>query len=210
MQGESITSRLRQLPPLVFKSKELDFARSILRYLQAGNYVGFRTTAAESSNLQFCLIEPYINEDLMQGLITNIIETHICHGRVQALSFINHSGYKPYPHLLACISAILMMQESELESLCLACILQPETGEAGVKVLPTKQTSFCRPSEGFPHYTVSRVQSGSLPDSQIYRQALVGSHSDVEAILQGGYSTSLTTTLSWLLNRSFSPFTKPA
>ncbi|KAG9454782.1 hypothetical protein H6P81_007686 [Aristolochia fimbriata] len=149
--GESITSWLRQLPPLVLKSKELDFARSILRYVKIGNYVRFfRTIAAEASNLQFCLIEPYINEV-----------------RVLALSFINHSGYKPHPYPLARLSAILMMQESEVESLCLACALQPKTDEAGVKVFPTKQTSFCRPTKGFQHYSFSGSERKSTRFSDL-------------------------------------------
>ncbi|KAG9458517.1 hypothetical protein H6P81_003025 [Aristolochia fimbriata] len=185
--GESITSWLRQLQPLVFKSKELNFAPSILRYLQAGNYVGFfRTIAAETSNLHFCLIEPYINEDLMQGLITNINETHICHGlagQVQALSFINHSGYEPHPYLLARLSAILMMQYlfhplvHHLSLLKLNILLEivskeksvfrPETDEAGVKVLPTEQTSFRRPSEGFRRYSFSGSERQSTRFSDL-------------------------------------------
>ncbi|KAG9454787.1 hypothetical protein H6P81_007691 [Aristolochia fimbriata] len=76
----------RQTMPLVFKSKVLDFARSILRYMQAGNYVGFfRITAAEAFNLQFCHIEPYINEVGCRHFLSSIIvATSLIHIRLHA------------------------------------------------------------------------------------------------------------------------------
>ncbi|XP_068662216.1 SAC3 family protein C [Aristolochia californica] len=137
--GESLSIWLRHLPSPVLKSKEMSFARSILRYVQIGNYLRFfRTIAAEASDLQFYLLEPFINEV-----------------RAQAISFINHGGYKLYPYPLADLSEILMMQESELESLCVACALETWTDETGVQFLPTKQTSFCLPKEGFQQYSFS-------------------------------------------------------
>ncbi|KAG9454781.1 hypothetical protein H6P81_007685 [Aristolochia fimbriata] len=139
---ESITSWLRQLQPLVFKSKELDFAQSILSW---SAFADLRT---------LCNLSSFSNNSHEKCLISE-------------LSFINHSGYKPRPYPLARLSKILMMQESEVESLCLACLLQPETDEAGVKVLPTKQTSFCRPSEGFHHFSFSGSERKSTRFSDL-------------------------------------------
>ncbi|CAK9148715.1 unnamed protein product [Ilex paraguariensis] len=61
--GESISLWFRRVPSLVMKSKEMCFARRVLRYFRLGNYKHFIcTTEAEASYLQYCIIEPYICE----------------------------------------------------------------------------------------------------------------------------------------------------
>ncbi|XP_058107323.1 SAC3 family protein C [Magnolia sinica] len=135
--GESLSLWLRQLPSTVIKSKEMCFARSLLRHSRMGNYKRFFSIiAAEASHLQFFLIEPFINEV-----------------RAIALSYINHGNYKLHPYPLAHLSELLMMKESEVESLCNACGLETSTDEAGIKLVPTKQTGFCLPKGGFQNYS---------------------------------------------------------
>ncbi|KAI9101457.1 hypothetical protein K1719_023939 [Acacia pycnantha] len=121
----------------VLKSKEMCFARRILRSFRIGNYKHFLCiTAAQVSYLQYCIVEPYINEV-----------------RALALACINFGGYKLHPYPLLDLSILLRMKESDLESLCNACGLETRTDESGNKVLPTKQTTFCHPNGEFQRYT---------------------------------------------------------
>ena len=96
-----------------------------------------------------------------------------------ALSYINNGGYKLHPYPLVHLSKLLMMkvipinwnllisvdlysivlecwkiriQESEVESFCNACGLETCIDEEGNKLLPTKQTTFSHPKEGFKRY----------------------------------------------------------
>ncbi|XP_028802672.1 SAC3 family protein C isoform X2 [Neltuma alba] len=120
----------------VLKSKEMCFARSILRSFRLGNYKHFLcTTAAQVSYLQYCVVEAYINEV-----------------RALALACINFGGYKLHPYPLLDLSILLRVKESDLESLCNACGLETRTDESGNKVLPTKQSTFCHPNGEFQRY----------------------------------------------------------
>ncbi|XP_038893471.1 SAC3 family protein C [Benincasa hispida] len=134
--GESLTLWFRTLRSPVIKSKEMCFARRILRYFRMCNYKGFLCTiGAEASNLQYCILEPYVNEI-----------------RALALSFINNGGYKLNPYPLVDLSILLMMEESEVESFCKACGLATCGDELGNKSLPTKQTTFSSPRAAFQRY----------------------------------------------------------
>ncbi|XP_050282777.1 SAC3 family protein C [Quercus robur] len=134
--GESLSLWFRQVPIPIIKSKEMCFARRILRFFRMGNYKRFLlTTAAEASFLQYCIIEPYIIEV-----------------RELALSCINNGGYKLHPYPLTHLSKLLMMKESDLVSFCGACGLEMVTDEVGNKSLPTKQTTFCSPKGGSQSY----------------------------------------------------------
>ncbi|KAK9284103.1 hypothetical protein L1049_012364 [Liquidambar formosana] len=133
---ESLSLWFRRVPSPIIKSKEMCFARRVLRFFRIGNYKRFFcTTAAEASYLQYCIIEPSINEV-----------------RALAVSSVNYGGYKLHPYPLVHLSKLLMMKESEVESFCKACGLETCTDEVGNKFLPTKQASFCRPKEGFQNY----------------------------------------------------------
>ncbi|KAL4016122.1 hypothetical protein IC575_023739 [Cucumis melo] len=133
--GESLTLWFRTLRSPVIKSKEMCFARRILRYFRMCNYKGFLCTiGAEASSLQYCILEPYVNEV-----------------RALALSFINNGGYKLNPYPLMDLSMLLMMEESEVESFCQACGLATCGDELGNRSLPTKQTTFSSP-KGFQRY----------------------------------------------------------
>ncbi|KAK4592390.1 hypothetical protein RGQ29_016790 [Quercus rubra] len=135
-EGESLSLWFRQVPIPIIKSKEMCFARRILRFFRMGNYKRFLlTTAAEASFLQYCIIEPYIIEV-----------------RELALSCINNGGYKLHPYPLTHLSKLLMMKESDLVSFCSACGLEMVTDEVGNKSLPTKQTTFCSPKGGSQSY----------------------------------------------------------
>ncbi|KAJ7949425.1 SAC3 family protein 2 [Quillaja saponaria] len=135
--GESLSLWFRLVSPPVMRSTEMCFARKILRSFRMGNYKRFHcTTAAEASYLQYCVIEPYINEV-----------------RAMALSCINSVCYKLHPYPLADLSKLLMMKESDLECLCSACSLETCTNESGDKLLSTKQTTFCYPKGGFQSYS---------------------------------------------------------
>ncbi|KAI3910516.1 hypothetical protein MKW98_027798 [Papaver atlanticum] len=136
--GESLSLWLRRLPTPIIKSKEMNFGRRILRFFRIGNYKQFLSfTATEASFLQYCLLEPSINEV-----------------RILAVSCINNGGYKLFPYPLQDLSKLLLMQESDVESFCYSCGLEIITDEAGNKFLPTKQTSFSRPKVGFPYYSL--------------------------------------------------------
>ncbi|OVA13830.1 SAC3/GANP/Nin1/mts3/eIF-3 p25 [Macleaya cordata] len=135
--GESLSLWFRHLAAPVIKSKEMCFARRVLRFFRIGNYKHFlNTAAAEASYLQYYLIEHSINEV-----------------RIQAVSCINYGGYKLLPYPLEDLSKLLMMKESDVESLCNSCGLETSTDEAGNKFLPTKQTGFCRPKAGLQNYS---------------------------------------------------------
>ncbi|XP_024018090.1 SAC3 family protein C isoform X2 [Morus notabilis] len=135
-EGESLSLWFRHVPSSIMRSKEMCFARELLRFFRFGNYKRFlNAVAAEASCLQYCIIEPYVNEV-----------------RALALAFINNGGYKLHPYPLAHLSNLLMMKVSEVESFCNACGLETCTDEEGNKLLPMKQTTFCRPKGGFMRY----------------------------------------------------------
>ncbi|EPS68192.1 hypothetical protein M569_06578, partial [Genlisea aurea] len=100
---EPLSLWFRRVPTRILKSREMCFARRLLRYYRLGNYRGFvQTVEEEASFLQYCIIEPYINE--MRKL---------------ALSCICYGGYKLQPYPLLQLSKLLMMQEDDVECLCI-------------------------------------------------------------------------------------------
>ncbi|WOK99066.1 SAC3 family protein C isoform X2 [Canna indica] len=131
--GDSLSLWYRQLTLPVFQSNEMRFARALIRYSHVGNYKRFfNSLEAEASELQLCLVEPFLNEI-----------------RAQAILYVNYSGYKLHPYPLMHLSNILRIEESELEDLCHVCGLETSTDETGTKILPVKQTTFCLPKSGF-------------------------------------------------------------
>ncbi|XAR54500.1 hypothetical protein NMG60_11029650 [Bertholletia excelsa] len=135
--GESLSVWLRHPSPIM-KSKEMCFARRVLRYFRFGNYKQFiYTTATEASCLQYCVTEPYIDE-----------------ARALALACVNFGGYKLHPYPLEDLAKLLMMKESDIESLCHDCGLKTFTDEKGKKFLPTKQTTFNNPKGGCQNYSL--------------------------------------------------------
>ncbi|KAG6601084.1 SAC3 family protein C, partial [Cucurbita argyrosperma subsp. sororia] len=140
--GEPLTLWFRTLRSPAIKSKEMRFARTILRYFRMCNYKGFLCTiGAEASNLQYCILEPYVNEI-----------------RALALSYINNGGYKLHPYPLVDLSMLLMMEESEVESFCKACGLATSGDELGNMSLPTKQTTFSCPKGAFQRYSFVKLK----------------------------------------------------
>ncbi|GLT88658.1 hypothetical protein SLE2022_066740 [Rubroshorea leprosula] len=140
--GESLSLWLRLLPSSIIKSKEMCFSRRVLRYFRMGNYKSFFCTiAGEASYLQYCIMKLYIGEV-----------------RALAISYINNCCYKLHPYPLTHLSKLLMMKESDMESLCNACGLETLADESGNKLLPTKQTTFCIPKEGFQSYDLLGLQ----------------------------------------------------
>nr|XP_011468782.1 PREDICTED: SAC3 family protein 2 [Fragaria vesca subsp. vesca] len=134
--GESLSWWFSHVPSSLIKSKEMQFSRKILRYFRMGNYRRFLSTvAAEASYLQYCIIEPYVDEV-----------------RVLAVSCINSCGYKLHPYPLSHLSKLLIMKESDLVSFLKSCGLQICTDEDGHNLLPSKQTTFCHPKDGSQNY----------------------------------------------------------
>ncbi|KAK9912412.1 hypothetical protein M0R45_036279 [Rubus argutus] len=134
--GESLSWWFSHVPSSLIKSKEMYFSRRILRFFRMGNFKRFLSTVeAEASYLQFCIIEPYVDEV-----------------RVLALSCINNGGYKLHPYPLSHLSKLLLMKESDLESFCKSCGLKICTDEEGHNLLPTKQVTFCHPKDGSQNY----------------------------------------------------------
>ncbi|KAG6787802.1 hypothetical protein POTOM_003847 [Populus tomentosa] len=140
--GESLSLWFRFVLHPIIQSKEMCFARSVLRFYQMGNYMRFFSTiSAEASYLQYCILEPYINKV-----------------RALSLSYINNAGYKLHPYPLVHLSKLLKMKESDLEVLCNACGLETCADDMGNKLLPTKQTTFCCPKEGFQSYNFTGLE----------------------------------------------------
>ncbi|CAM0873199.1 unnamed protein product [Alopecurus aequalis] len=131
--ADSLSLWYSQLPASVVRSKEMIFARTVLRCYHLGNFKRFFCMiAAEASDLQLCLVEPFLNEV-----------------RARALMYFNHSGYKLQHHPLTHLSEILMIEELELENLCSICGL--EISESGdTKAFAPKQTRFSLPTSISP------------------------------------------------------------
>lgn len=126
---DSLSLWYGQLATPVRRSKEMIFARSLLRCYRLGNFKRFFCmVAAEATDLQLRLVEPFLNEV-----------------RARALMYFNYSGYKLQHHPLEHLSGILMIEESELESLCGICGLEITRSE-GTKAFVPKQTSFNLPT----------------------------------------------------------------
>nr|GMD81160.1 SAC3 family protein C isoform X1 [Ipomoea batatas] len=130
-QGDSLCLWFRQVPLKIMKSKEMCFARRMLRYFRLGNYKRFIHTAeSDASYLQYCIIEPYISEV-----------------RELAISSLNHGGYKLQPFPLADLSKLLMMKEWDMESFFRDYGLQILTDEEGNRCLFSKQTLRVSPKD---------------------------------------------------------------
>ncbi|XP_059299224.1 SAC3 family protein C isoform X4 [Lycium ferocissimum] len=134
--GETLSLWFRRVPSHIMKSTEMNFARKILRYFRLGFYKNFiHITESEASYLQYCIIEPSINEV-----------------RALAISCVNYGGYKPQPFPLAALSKLLMMKEWDLESFCNDSGLQTSVDEEGNSCFPTKQTTLIHPKGGLHKY----------------------------------------------------------
>lgn len=134
--GETLSLWFRCVPSHIMKSTEMNFARKILRYFKLGFYKKFiHTTESEASYLQYCIIEPSINEV-----------------RALAISCVNYGGYKPQPFPLAALSKLLMMKEWDVKSFCNDSGLQTSIDEEGNSCLPTKQTTLIHPKGGLHKY----------------------------------------------------------
>ncbi|KAK4365821.1 hypothetical protein RND71_013701 [Anisodus tanguticus] len=134
--GETLSLWFRCVPSYIMKSTEMIFARKILRYFRLGFYMKFiHTTDCEASYLQYCIIEPSINEV-----------------RALAISCVNYGGYKPQPFPLAALSKLLVMKEWDVESFCNDSGLQTSVDEEGNSCLPTKQTTLIHPKGGLHKY----------------------------------------------------------
>lgn len=134
--GETLSLWFRRVPSHIMKSTEMNFARKILRYFKLGFYKKFiHTTESEASYLQYCIIEPSINEV-----------------RALAISCVNYGGYKPQPFPLATLSKLLMMKEWDVASFCNDSGLQTSVDEEGNSCLPTKQTTLIHPKGGLHKY----------------------------------------------------------
>lgn len=142
---ESLSLLFRHLSSQILLSREMRFARTLLSYFRMGNYKRFfAILATEASQLQSCLVEPFLNEV-----------------RVQALSCINCSGYKLQPYPLEVLAEVLMIKEDDLESLCCQCGVQIITDELGCKLLPARQSNF--------HYPKSDLESYPLTSEKFHR-----------------------------------------
>ncbi|KAK8942722.1 hypothetical protein KSP39_PZI008774 [Platanthera zijinensis] len=130
---------LTRLSALIVRLSVICFVFRIFIYFRMGNYKRFfAILAMEASQLQLRLIEPFLNEV-----------------RVQALSCINHSGYKLQPYPLELLAELLMIKEDELESLCCECGLQIITDELGCKLVPAKQSNFHHPKSDLESYSLT-------------------------------------------------------
>ncbi|XP_071934299.1 SAC3 family protein C-like isoform X1 [Coffea arabica] len=135
-QGEPLSLWFCNLPSAIMKSKQMCFARNLLRYFRLGNYKRFMLMMkSEASYLQCCIVEPYINEV-----------------RALAVSCLNQAGYKLQPFPLADLSNLLLLQESDVESFCNECGLETSSDEVGKRILAPKQSSFFHPRKGFQKY----------------------------------------------------------
>ncbi|KAJ4762542.1 SAC3/GANP/Nin1/mts3/eIF-3 p25 family [Rhynchospora pubera] len=141
--GETLSLWYRQLAHSVHLAKEVQIAKKILRYAEMGNFkLFFSTVAMDLTNLQFGLIEPFLNEV-----------------RARAIVQFNQSCYKLQPIPMRHLSELLMVKEEELEQLCKSCSLETSMDDTGIRLLPCKQATFCIPKSGFPFIGISANQS---------------------------------------------------
>ncbi|PIN10802.1 hypothetical protein CDL12_16601 [Handroanthus impetiginosus] len=135
-QGEPLSLWVSRIRSPIMKSREMCFARRILRYYRLGNYKQFiRSAEEEASFLQYCIIEPYINEV-----------------RILALSCVSYGGYKLQPYPLVHLSKLLMMKESDVESLCIDCALEISSDGTEKGLLSNKQSVMSKPPRGLQKY----------------------------------------------------------
>lgn len=135
-QRESLHVWFRNVSSYILKSKEMHFARKILRYYRLGNFKRLiHTIKVEASYLQYCVLEPHISEV-----------------RELAISCMNTSAYKLHPFPLLDLSKLLLMKESELQALCRDCGLQTSSDAIGNLLLPSKQTTFSHPKREARHH----------------------------------------------------------
>ncbi|XP_057818562.2 SAC3 family protein C isoform X1 [Cryptomeria japonica] len=146
-QGESLSLWFQTVRPTLLKSKEMKFARNVLRCYHMGNFKGFFTLAREATYLEACLMECYFNEV-----------------RAQAVACINHSSYKLSPFPLCDLAGLLMMTESDTEDFCNLCGLATSTDDRGFKSLIVKQFNFSFPEKGSPYYNCPIIE-GKLDSS---------------------------------------------
>lgn len=146
-QGEPLAAWFWRIRPSLWKSKKMEFARNVLRCYRMGNFKGFFSLVHDSTCLEACLMEYYFNEV-----------------RAQAVSCINHGGYKLSPFPLVDIGKLLMMTEPDMEDFCSLCGLATSTDEKGLKFLPVKQVNFNFPVKGFPQYSCPFIE-GKLASS---------------------------------------------
>lgn len=140
-QGETLAAWFRSIRPLLWKSKKMEFARNVLRCYRMGNFKGFFNLVRDSTFLEACLMEYYFNEV-----------------RAQAVSCINHGGYKLSPFPLVDIAELLLMTEFDMEDFCSLCGLATSTDEKGLKFLPVKQVNFNLSAKGFSHYSCPFIE----------------------------------------------------
>ncbi|KAF3326210.1 SAC3 family protein 1 isoform X2 [Carex littledalei] len=141
--GGTLSLWYRQLAYSVHMTKEVRVAKKILRYAEMGNFkLFFSTVAMDLTNLQFSLIEPFLDEV-----------------RARAIVQFNQSCYKLQPFPLRHLSELLMVKEDELEQLCKSCSLETSMDVTGIKLLPCKQATFCIPKIGLPFNGLSTNQS---------------------------------------------------
>lgn len=135
-RGEPLALWFRRIPSPIMKSREMHFAREILRCYRQGNYKRFiYTTEKEASFLQYCIIEPYITEV-----------------RALALSYLSYGGYKLQPYPLLNLSKLLMMKEQDIETLCIDCALEITSDEIGKGLISNKQSVLTKSSRGYQKY----------------------------------------------------------
>ncbi|XP_057789606.1 SAC3 family protein C isoform X2 [Salvia miltiorrhiza] len=135
-QVEPLSLWFRRIPSPVMESRAMRFARRILRYYRLGNYKRFIcTTEEEASYLQYCIIEPYVNEV-----------------RMLALCCISYGGYKLQPYPLQHLSKLLMMKESDVEALSVDCALETSNDGTGKGLVSSKQAVINKTSKEHHKY----------------------------------------------------------
>ncbi|KAL0387717.1 UNVERIFIED_CONTAM: hypothetical protein Sradi_2653500, partial [Sesamum radiatum] len=72
--------------------------------------------------------------------------------RMLALSCLSYGGYKLQPYPLLHLSKLLMMKESDVESLCTDCALETSSDGTGKGLLPTKQSVITKSAGGLQKY----------------------------------------------------------
>ncbi|XP_048134564.1 SAC3 family protein C isoform X2 [Rhodamnia argentea] len=161
-EGERLSLWFRRVPTPVIKSKEMTFARRILRYFRTDNYkCFFSTIAAEASYLQYCALEPYIDKV-----------------RALAVLLINNGGYKLHPYPIAHLSNLLMMERWSHSASHVA--LRPPWTSREIRFYPpnSRPSIIQRQDMGSMAFQVSKIFAGlsKLLARQIQKRGIFYDH----------------------------------
>ncbi|KAL2622389.1 hypothetical protein R1flu_002594 [Riccia fluitans] len=148
-QAESLSLWLPSVPSRVLRSPPVQFARKVLRCYRSNNFVGFFRLVKEATYLQACLME--LSFDTL---------------RATSLAMLNVAEYKHHPFPLVELGELLLLEETQVEELCIYYGLLTGFEKDGEKrCLFVKQSQFTVPERTSIPYHSSPIIDGKRSSS---------------------------------------------